>query len=91
MSVDQLLKDLNIDLDYQHEGDKVVVPLKNSDEWMKLYNKLSKAKHICDLDMDTGVQLNEDKWSAIFLADDYDLSLLGDVDTDEYKLVITAA
>lgn len=90
MSVDQLLKELGINKSYQHEGDKVVVPLEDSDEWMKLYNKISKSG-IADLDIDTGVQLNEDKWSAVFLADDYDLSLLGDVDTDEYKLVITAA
>lgn len=91
MSVDELLKKLDIQKDYEHEGDRIVIQLADSDEWMKLYNKLSKAKDICDLDIDTGVQLDIEKWSAVFLADDYDLTLLGDVTNDDYKLVIKAA
>lgn len=90
MDIEKLLQTLGLDNEYEHQGDKVVVHLKDSDQWMKLYNKLSKSD-FADLDVDTGVQLDMDKWSAVFLTDDYDLTLLGDVDKDEYNLIIKSA
>lgn len=83
--VKDFLKELEINTGkLKLNGDKVVINFKNSNDYQKAYEKLSKSDKV-DLDIEN-VDVGEDGTHMVYLADDYDIYLDADYDNDIYTL-----
>lgn len=84
MNPQEILKKLGIDAEVIEEGSKKVAYLEDSDEFAKAYTKFDKSD-LVDLDPSSVIS-TEDKSVMIFISDDYDITLEGNYNTDEYKI-----
>ena len=83
--VKDFLKELEINTGkLKLNGDKVVINFKNSNDYQKAYEKLSKSDKV-DLDIENG-DVGEDGTHMVYLADDYDIYLDADYDNVIYTL-----
>lgn len=83
----ELLKQLSIEDSGKMVGDVYTINLDNYDEFSALYNKLEQSEIIRkDSDQST---FNMDEAHVVYLSDEYELNLDGDLTDDVYALIIT--
>ncbi len=85
MNPQEILNKLGIDAEVVEEDSKQVAYLEDSDEFAKAYTKFDKSD-LVDLDPSSVIS-TEEKSVMIFISDDYDITLEGNYDTDEYKII----
>lgn len=85
MNPQEILNKLGIDAEVIEEDSKQVAYLEDSDEFAKAYTKFDKSD-LVDLDPSSVIS-TEEKSVMIFISDDYDITLEGNYDTDEYKII----
>ena len=87
-TIDDLLRDLNIDADYtENENGSFTIDLVDSNEYSRYYSKIDKSE---DFEEDEEAsQVTAETSSIQFINDDYILTLIANWDEpEEYKLVI---
>lgn len=85
--MEQLLKDLNINLpgEYSEDG-SYVVDIPDSAEFGKVYSKLEKSDIVEEVDDSTILTLMD--VSVLYRTDDYSINLLADIGENSYRLVV---
>jgi hypothetical protein len=85
--MEQLLKDLNINLpgEYAEDG-SYVVDIPDSSEFGKVYSKLEKSDIVEEVDDSTVLTLMD--VSVLYRNDDYSINLLADIGENSYRLVV---
>lgn len=84
--MEELLKELNINARGEFKGDVYTIELSSYDEFSMIYNKLEQNDSI-KKDSDESY-FNMDEAHVTYLADDYDINLNGDLNSDVYVLTI---
>lgn len=87
--LDKLLSDLHLTGKGKQSGDKYVIPISNSDEMSKFYTMLDKYDG-ADLDPE-GQVMSDNSIVMVFLTDDFDITLKGDLEKDVYSMTIEDA
>ncbi len=92
-SLDVIIKDtlqkLNISLEGTWNDDKYVIPLKDSDEFSRMYTALDKCGE-ADLDVE-GMFMSNASSVIVYLTDDLDITLKANFDEDKYSMIIEGA
>lgn len=88
-TIDEFLDKLGITGEYTTTDGEYTLLLENSDEFQQVYSILS-SSDLVDLDVDD-VIVTEHANILKYLADDYDLTLECDFDSDTYKLIVEEA
>lgn len=87
--LNKLLSDLNLTGKGKESGDKYVITVKDSNELSKLYTLLDKYE---DADLDPeGMIMSDKSLVMVYLTDDFDITLKGDLDKDVYNMIIEDA
>ena len=87
MSLEELLRELNIDKDYiENENGSYTIELDNSNEYSRYYTRIDKSG-LFEEDEEAS-QITIDTSTLQFINDDFVLTLMGNFDTDEYSLII---
>lgn len=87
--LDLLLKDLNLTDRGKEVNGKYVITAKDSDEFSRLYTLLDKYDG-ADLDPE-GMVMSDKSLVMVYLTDDFDITLKGDLANDNYNMIITEA
>lgn len=82
--IKDLLGRLGIDREPQEIEGSYIVKLDDSDEFAKIYSKLS---NIGNIDL-VNLKMDEQGTQASYMSDDYDIALYSDYDEDKYELQI---
>lgn len=84
--MEQLLKDLLISSTGKYVNDNYVIDIDSYDEFSSIYNKLEQSE-IIKKDSDESY-FNMDEAHIVYVADNYILNLNGDLNADEYQMII---
>ena len=84
MSVEEFAKQLGITQEGSYVEDVYVIPLKDSNEYSRVYTLLDKS-NLCDLDGEE-INLGVQNSLLVYLSDDFDIKLLANFDTDTYSV-----
>lgn len=84
--MEELLKQLSIEDTGEIKGGIYTIDINSYDEFSAIYNKLEQSEVITK-DSD-GSYFNMDEAHIVYLADNYELNLNGDLDDDVYVLTI---
>lgn len=83
----EFAEQLGLDLDGKMEGDKYIIELEDSDEYSKVYTLLDSSDLV---DIDEEATLLTDKvGELLFLGDEFDVKLVGNFNSDIYRVVIS--
>ena len=85
----EFVKNVGLPQNGSFVGESYVITLADSDEWSKVYNILDKSEYV-DRDIEADLSSAEE-YRSTFLADGFDVAIVGDFDTDEYTVIITEA
>jgi len=83
------LKKLGVDREGSWNGDKYIIPLKDSNEFSKLYTSLDKFEE-ADLDFES-MLMSDSSGILVYLTDDLDITLKANFDDDKYMLIFEGA
>jgi len=87
MSLDELLRQLNIDKEpVQNDNGSWTIDLDDSNEYSRYYTKLDKSDLVEE--DDEASQVSVETSSIQYVNDDFTLTLLANFETEEYKLII---
>ena len=82
------LKDIGITNDgYFNDNSDYIIDLESSDEYNKVYSKLSKADNLEEDGEESKIDL--DTSNILFYSEDFELNLIANFDEDTYQLIIT--
>ncbi len=84
--MEELLKQLSIEDVGEIKGGVYTIDIDSYDEFSIIYNKLEQSEVITK-DSDES-SFNMDEAHIVYLADEYVLNLNGDLNSDEYQLMI---
>lgn len=86
--MDEFLKKIGINKpgEYSQDG-SYVVDIDDYDEYGKFYSILDKSDLVDEIVESS--QLTIHTTSLLYMSDEYQISLLADLDNDQYKLVVT--
>ena len=84
--MEELLKQLSIEDVGEIKGGVYTIDINSYDEFSIIYNKLEQSEVITK-DSDES-SFNMDEAHIVYLADEYVLNLNGDLNSDEYQLMI---
>lgn len=84
--MEQLLKDLSISSQGKYINNVYTIDINSYDEFSAIYNKLEQSE-IVTKDSDES-HFNMDEAHIVYLTDEYVLNLNGDLNSDEYQLMI---
>ena len=84
MTAEEFAKSIGITGEGTTKGNTYTVSLKDSNEYSRVYTILDKAKGL-DLDNDESV-LSESSTLLVYLADDFDIKLMADLDKNIYTV-----
>lgn len=84
-----LLKDLGLLNKGKEVNGKYVITAKDSNEFSRLYTLLDKYDG-ADLDPE-GMVMSDKSLVMVYLTDDFDITLKGDLANDNYNMIITEA
>ena len=87
--MEELLQELGI-FNPGHAGsnNSYVVDIYNSDDYSKIFSTLENSDKLSELEDQNQVNKHSINVSYITEDEDYEISLIGDLDNDEYKLVV---
>ena len=86
MTVEELLKSLDINGKIEVDGADYFVDLKNSNNYSYVYSVLDKSELVDLIPEYTVMTMDESK--LVYTGDDYVLTLSGDLENNVYKLLI---
>jgi len=87
MELKELLRELHIDKEpIENENGSYTIDLDNSNEFARYYSKLDKAEFLEE--DEEASQVTANTRSIQFVNDEYTITLIGNFDTDEYKMII---
>lgn len=87
--LNKLLSDLNLTGKGKESGDKYVITVNSSNELSKFYTLLDKYE---DADLDPeGMVMSDKSIYMVYLTDDFDITLKGDLENDKYSMIIEDA
>ena len=84
MSAEEFAKQLGIDKKGSYVDDVYVITLENSNDYSRVYTILDKSE-LCDLDVEE-INLDVQNSLLVYLADDFDIILKANFDTDDYSV-----
>ena len=84
--MEELLKQLSIEDVGEIEGGVYTIDINSYDEFSAIYNKLEQSEVITK-DSDES-SFNMDEAHVVYLSDEYEINLNGDLNNDVYKLTI---
>ena len=86
MVMEELLQQLSIEDTGEIKGGVYTIDIENYDEFSAMYNKFEQSEVITK-DSDESY-FNMDEAHIVYVADNYILNLNGDLNADEYQLII---
>ncbi len=84
--MNEFLKQLSITTTGNYVEDKYTIEINNFNEFSLIYNKLEQSELITK-DSDESF-FNMDEAHVVYLSDEYEILLLGDLNNDVYKLIV---
>lgn len=89
MKADEFARELGIPKEGSYTDNGYVITLKDSNEYSRMYTLLDRSDK-CDLDTDE-VNLGVTDSIMVYLADEFDIKLQANFDTDNYTITIVGA
>lgn len=89
MKADEFAKELGITKEGSYTDNGYVITLKDSNEYSRMYTLLDRSDK-CDLDTEE-VNLGVTDSIMVYLADEFDIKLQANFDTDSYTITIAEA
>ena len=87
--LNKLLSDLKLTGKGKESGDKYVITVDSSNELSRFYTLLDKYE---DADLDPeGMVMSDKSIYMVYLTDDFDITLKGDLENDKYSMIIEDA
>lgn len=83
----EFAKQLGIDVEGTMEGSKYIIELSDSNEYSRVYTLLDDSD-LVDVDEDATL-LTDNVGELLFIGDDFDVKLVGNFNSDIYRVVIT--
>lgn len=83
----EFAKQLGIDVEGTMEGSKYIIELSDSNEYSRVYTLLD-GSDLVDVDEDATL-LTDNVGELLFIGDDFDVKLVGNFNSDIYRVVIT--
>jgi hypothetical protein len=87
MEMKEFAKQLGIDVEGTMEGSKYIIELSDSNEYSRVYTLLD-GSDLVDVDEDATL-LTDNVGELLFIGDDFDVKLVGNFNSDIYRVVIT--
>jgi hypothetical protein len=87
MEMKEFAKQLGIDVEGTMEGSKYIIELSDSNEYSRVYTLLDDSD-LVDVDEDATL-LTDNVGELLFIGDDFDVKLVGNFNSDIYRVVIT--
>lgn len=89
MKADEFAKELGISKEGSYTDNGYVITLKDSNEYSRMYTLLDRSDK-CDLDTEE-VNLGVTDSIMVYLADEFDIKLQANFDTDRYTITFAEA
>jgi hypothetical protein len=87
MEMKEFAKQLGIDVEGTMEGSKYIIELSDSNEYSRVYTLLDNSD-LVDVNEDATL-LTDNVGELLFIGDDFDVKLVGNFNSDIYRVVIT--
>ena len=87
MEMKEFAKKLGIDVEGTMEGSKYIIELSDSNEYSRVYTVLD-GSDLVDVNEDATL-LTDNVGELLFIGDDFDVKLVGNFNSDIYRVVIT--
>jgi hypothetical protein len=87
MEMKEFAKKLGIDVEGTMEGSKYIIELSDSNEYSRVYTLLD-GSDLVDVNEDATL-LTDNVGELLFIGDDFDVKLVGNFNSDIYRVVIT--
>ena len=86
MTINKLLDELNIDIPGYYDGDKYIIDLETSDEYLSAYSRVDNYanSHLID---DNNL-ISEDTNKLVYEVDEYEVTLLANFNDNKYQIII---